>query len=67
MDNRTEADVSQLAADVHFIAAPFRYVWNLLVALALLFASPLLVVGVVTVSLFGRHLCGWLSRSGCPD
>jgi len=48
---------------VHFIAAPFRYVWNLLVALALLFASPLLVVGVVPFSLFGRHLCG----SGCPD
>jgi hypothetical protein len=31
-----------------------RYVWNLLVAFALLFASPLLVVGVVTVSLFGK-------------
>jgi hypothetical protein len=62
MDNRTEANVSQLAADVHFIAAPFRYVWNLLVVFALLFPSPLLVVGVVTVSLFGGNVRGWLLR-----
>lgn len=31
MDARTEAKVNQIAADVHFIAAPFRHVWNLLV------------------------------------
>ena len=40
MDTRTEANLNQLASDVHFATAPLRVLWHALLWLLFLFLAP---------------------------
>ncbi len=40
MDSRTEANLNQLAGDVHFLTAPLRFVWHALLWFLFLLLAP---------------------------
>jgi hypothetical protein len=52
MDSRTGANVNQLASDVHFLTAPLRFVWGMLIWAVFLLLSPLILVVVLV---YGIH------------
>jgi hypothetical protein len=51
LDNRTEANLNQLAGDVHFLTAPFRFLWHSLLSLVFLLFAPaiFLIVPILAV------------------
>ena len=51
MDSRTEANVNQLARDVHFVTAPLRFLWHSLLWFVFLLFAPaiFLIVPVLAV------------------
>jgi hypothetical protein len=55
MDTRTDSNIDQLAKEVHFVTAPFRFVWNLIIVSALLFLSPLIFAAAVLGLIFSKH------------
>jgi hypothetical protein len=40
LDTRTEANVNQLASDVHFLTAPLRFLWRSILILLFLLLAP---------------------------
>jgi hypothetical protein len=45
LDSRTQANVNQIAGDVHFLTAPLRFIWrSILILLFLLLAPAILAV-----------------------
>ena len=42
MNGRTEANINQLAGDVHLLTAPFRFILRCLLALGFLLLAPLI-------------------------
>jgi hypothetical protein len=68
LDSGTEKNISHLADDVHFLAAPVRFVWRLIVVFVLLFLSPLIfgaaVVGLILNEHFGLAFRHWLLGLG---
>lgn len=68
MDTGVAKNIDQLAGDVHFLAAPFRLIWHLIIIFVLLFVSPL-IFGVVVFGLildrhFGLVVRHWLLSLG---
>src|SRR5208283_5553431 len=68
LDTGTAKYIDQLAGDVHFLAAPFRLVWHLIIIFVLLCVSPL-IFGAVVFSLivnenFGLAVRHWLLSLG---
>ena len=51
MDVRTEANLNQLANDVHFLVAPLRFIWRSILTLLFLLLAPVLfaIVPVLAV------------------
>ena len=51
MDNGTEANLNQLAGDVHFVTAPLRFIWHSLLWFVFLLFAPaiFLIVPVLAV------------------
>ena len=51
MDNRTEANLNQLAGDVHFLTAPLRFLWRSLLWFVFLLCAPaiFLIVPILAV------------------
>jgi len=68
LDIGTEKNINQLAKDVHFLTAPVRHIWHLVVVFALLFLSPLIfgaaVFGPVLNEHFGLTVRTWLLNLG---
>ena len=52
MRGRAGANVNQLRSDFHFLAAPFRFLWGMIMWAIVLLLSPLLLVFVLV---FGTH------------
>ena len=52
MDSHTEANVNQLAKDVHFVVAPLRHLWHLLAIFILLMLAPVVIVAGILALLF---------------
>ena len=42
MDTRTEANLNRIASDLHLVAAPFRFIWHVLLTSLFLLSFPLL-------------------------
>jgi hypothetical protein len=51
MDIRTEANLNQMAADVHFLAIPFRMLWHALLWFLFLLFAPVIFVAVPILAL----------------
>jgi len=51
MDTRTEANLNQMAADVHFLATPFRMLWHALLWFLFLLFAPVIFVAVPILAL----------------
>jgi len=51
MDTRTEANLNQMAADVHFLATPFRMLWHALLCFLFLLFAPVIFVAVPILAL----------------
>jgi len=51
MDSRTEANLNQLAGDVHFLTAPLRFLWHALLWFLFLLCAPaiFLIVPILAV------------------
>lgn len=72
MQTRTEANVNQLASDVHFLTAPLRFIWHALLVTLFILSFPLLwallslhyVIG--NVNLVWAY-CHYMSTHHIPD
>ena len=51
MDTRTEANLNQLASDVHFMTAPFRLLWHALLWFLFLLLAPAIFAVVPVLAL----------------
>lgn len=68
MDTGVAKNIDQIAGDVHFLAAPFRLIWHLIIIFVLLFVSPLIfgavVLGLIINENFGFAIRNWLLSLG---
>ena len=72
MDTRTEANLNQLAGDVHFVTAPLRFIWHAVLVTLFILSFPLLcallslhyVIG--NVNLVWAY-CHFMSTHHIPD
>ena len=46
MDSQTEANLNRLSGDVHFLTAPFRFIWHSILWILFLTAAPLLYLTI---------------------
>ena len=46
MDSRTEANINQLASDVHFATAPLRFLWHAVLWFVFLLFAPIIFTAV---------------------
>ncbi|HKI24735.1 MAG TPA: hypothetical protein VKA07_00335 [Candidatus Sulfotelmatobacter sp.] len=51
MNSRTEANINQLASDVHFVTAPLRFAWHALLWLVFLLFAPAIFAIVPVLAL----------------
>jgi hypothetical protein len=68
MPSKPEKNMIQLAKDVHFLTAPVRLIWHLVIIFILLFLSPLIVsaviFGLIMNEHFGLTIRNWLLSLG---
>jgi amino acid permease len=51
MQGRSEANLNQLASDVHFITAPFRFLWHMFLWAGFLLVIPIIFIAIVVFGL----------------
>lgn len=72
MDTRTEANFNRIASDVHFLTAPFRFIWHLLLVTLFIGSFPLISALVSLHYVIGNvrplwAYCHFMSTHHIPD